>query len=270
MPAAPHLDQYRIRRDDALIGADQVFAQVPSVPRLDGCTFCYTDEELIRLGGDQTALSDDLVRRFAVEGIDHWNEDQYQLAWRRLAARILRLIDAEELANDVGQLLRGLGYECNRIDTWPVSEREAILDVLYATLDLWLVDGRAADDVIELLGALAHVYDDITPWFAYIDASSASPIEAGLVRLAVAWSVELLWGEEPSWWWYPPDPIGVARDWLCSPAVQSRLASFADRNPRCKNASDALITTQSLAGDGHGLWLYPQLRPKSWVLPMLS
>ena len=264
-------DAYRQHRDHALAAADRVFARTLRIGRLDGCTLCYTDEELVQLGGEPRSVADDLVRQFAAEGIDHWNENQYQIAWRRLAGRILGLLDSENPNVDVGRLLHGLGYSCNRIDEWPENERDAVLQVLRATLDLWLVDGRAPIDVIELLGALAHVYDDITPWFTRIDTSPDPSIEAGLVRLAAYWAADLLWGESPDWWWYPADPAGLARDWLCSQAVQSRLTAFASRNPKCKNAADALAATQSLATDGHGLWLYPYTsRPRTWILPVVQ
>lgn len=265
-------DAYRRQRDDALAAADRVFAHGSRIERLDGCTFCYSEESLALLGGDPRLVSDVLVRRFAEEGLDHWNEDQYQVAWRRLAGRILRLLDTKDQGVGIGLLLRGLGYPCNNLDEWPQLEREAVLEVLRTTLDLWLVDGREPDAVIDLLGALAHIHNDIAPWFTRIETAIDPAIEAGLVRLAASWGADLLWGEDPySWWWFPPDPAGLARQWLCSPAVQSRLTSFAARNPKCKNAADALAATQSLATDGHGLWLYPHThppRPKSWTLPI--
>jgi hypothetical protein len=264
-------DTYRKRRDDTLGAADRVFAHGPRIDRLDGCTRCYSDEELVRLGGDPGSVDDDLVRRFAEEGIDHWTESQYQTAWRRLAGRILRLLDAADQGIDVGLLLRGLGYSCNNLEHWPEPEREAVLEVLRTTLDLWLVDGRRPDAVIELLGALAHVHNDLAPWFARIDTATDPAIQAGLVRLAADWAPDLLWGHEPCWWWYPDDPAELA--WLCSQAVQSRLAAFAARNPTCKNAADALAATRSLATDRHGLWLYPQThppRPASWKLPIVQ
>lgn len=269
---ASHAADYQAERDAALAAADHVFMHVSRIEKLDGCGFCYSAEELAQLGGDPSSVSDDLVRRFAQEGIDHWNEDQYQIAWRRLAGRILRLLDAKDQGIDVGRLLQGLGYPCNNLDDWPEHERAAVLRVLRATLDLWMVDGRAPDEIIELLGALAHVHNDITPWFAQIDASVEPAIQAGLVRLAANWAADLLWDETPSWWWYPEDPAGLARQWLCSDAVQGRLTDFAARNPRCKNAADAIVATQSLATDSHGLWLYPQTyppRPKNWTLPVL-
>lgn len=264
---------YRGRRDDALAVADLVFADRPRIGRLDGCTFCYSEQELADLAGDPGALSDDLVRRFAEEGIDHWDEDQYPAAWRRLAGRILRLLGRRDLGVDVGLVLRGLGYSCNSVEGWPDREREAVLDVLGSTLDLWLTDGRDSGEVIELLGALAHVHDDIAPWFARIEAATDSAIEAGLVRLAARWAVDLLWNETANWWWYPDDPAGRVRQWLCSRAVQDRLTAFAARNLKCKNAADALAAIRSLATDGHGIWLYPQTyppRPRSWMLPVVQ
>jgi hypothetical protein len=272
MPADPPsstpraADAYRKRRDDAVAVAEQVSTRVPHVERLDGCTFCYTEEELVQLGGDPSSESDDLVRRFAEEGVDHWDEAQYRSAWQRLAGRILRLLDCGQ-AVDIGLLLRGLGQSCNDIASWPELERESVLDVLRTTLDLWLVDGRSPDAVIELLGALAHVYDSVEPWFARIDAATDPAIDAGVVRLAVYWAVDLLWGETSSWWWYGADPEVLARDWLCSQAVRSRLAAFAARNPRCKNAADALAAIRSLSTDGHGLWLRsPLLRGKQGLM----
>lgn len=241
---------YLQRRDDSLAAADRIFTRLP---------FRFTEDDLARLGGDPGSIGDDLVRRFARIGIGHWDPDQYQIAWQRLTGRILALLDSRDEGQEIGLLMRGWSEPCIRLGQWPAEERAAVLEVLGTTLDLWLTDGRPAEDVVTLLGALAHVYDDIAPWFARIDSSTGPVMDAGLVRLTAFWAIEVSWGEEPIfWWWYPPDPLALARAWLCSPAVQQRLTSFAARNPRCKNAADALAATRALAAGEDSPWLYPR------------
>jgi hypothetical protein len=103
---------------------------------------------------------------------------------------------------------------------------------------------------------IAHVTGGLEPWLEHIAGLSGPEVDAGLVRLAVDWATDLLWGDF-QFWWYDGDPQ-VAADWLVT--QRDRIATFAAPRPRCKNAADALIAISHLReGDGSP-WLHPQSR----------
>jgi hypothetical protein len=236
---------------------DLAFGAVHEVGEVAGCLNCYSESELAVLSGDAWLIPDELVRLFAQEGQDHWQRDQYGPLWRRLAPRIVRLVPVHDGTVDVGLLLRGLGPLGCGLDQWPAGQRAALLEALGCAVDVALVDGRPADDVVELLGAVSHVDHDLAPWTRRLDTLQGPRADAGLVRLAAHWAVNVLWGEYLSWWWYPDDQLALASRWLCSAAVYDRLTRFAAAHPRCKNARDALTAIDKLRIDGIPPWLYP-------------
>jgi hypothetical protein len=246
------------RNDDlrqALATLDHTFSGVPFVGPVDGCTYCYSPDDLTQLADDPAAAPDDLVHAFAEEEVGHWAEDQYGTLWRRLAPRIIGLL-ANDPTQDAGLLLRGLGVAHVRLQSWPAEQRDAVMRALAALLAVAVTDQRSPGQVVDLLGGLGHVHHDLTPWFRQIDALEGPAADAGAVRLVCHWAADLVWGEEPNFWWFPDDPTGPVRDWLCSPTVEARLTRFAAEHPRCKTAADALIGVQSLR-QGESAWLYP-------------
>ena len=74
----------------ALAGADRVFASPPALGRpVSGCTYCTPESDLRLLGGDPAAVPDDVLGAFMRETVGHWDEDQYPVLWRRLLPRAL-------------------------------------------------------------------------------------------------------------------------------------------------------------------------------------
>jgi hypothetical protein len=73
------------------------------------------ESELALLGGDPRPVPDSLVREFAEEVLDHWDEQQYGPMWRRFAPRIIPLLVVNESGIDVCRLLRGLGPVRRRV-----------------------------------------------------------------------------------------------------------------------------------------------------------
>jgi hypothetical protein len=177
--------------------------------------------------------------------------------WRRLAPRIIRLLVSPETGTDPGLLLRGLGPSGAGFTDWPASQRSAIRNVLGAALGVALTDGRPPGEVLDLLGAVSHVGQDVTPWTAGIDTLTGPRADAGLVRLAYHWAVDLLCGYEPHWWWYPDKPIALGNTWLRSPRVNDRIRRFMAVHPRCKTAADALAAIDALSHDNVWPWSHP-------------
>jgi hypothetical protein len=236
---------------------DEAFADQPEVGPVEGCTRCYLQPELDLLGGDPRLVPDDLVGGFAEEVQDHWTSQQYGPLWRRLAPRIIRLLVVQQPGVDAGLLLRGLGPYGAGFTDWPAQQKSAILDVLGAVLDVALIDGRPPEAVLDRLGAVSHIGHDVTPWTRRLDTLTGPHAEAGLVRLACRWAVDLLWDDEPSWWWYPDDPAAIGVAWLSSRPVRGRITGFAAVHPGCKTATDALAAIERLADAAVSPWSYP-------------
>lgn len=256
MTAADRDDQgVRRRLDVAMRAVDAAFADEPNVGSVDGCTYCYPESDLALLGGDPRLVPDPLLREFAEEVQDHWTEQQYGPLWRRLAPRIIRLLVVNEPGIDVGRLLRGLGPYGAGFHGWPAPQRSAILDVLGAALDFALVDGRPPADVVDLLGAVSHLDHDPAPWTDRLDSLTGNNADAGLIRVACYWTVELLWEDAPHWWWHPDDPIALGTRWLCSTRVHDRIQRFAQLHPQCKTAKDALLAIDALQRGDFSPWL---------------
>ena len=244
----------RLRLDNALHAVDEAFADEPDVGPVHGCTRCYLESELALLSGDPRLVPDSLVREFAEEVLDHWDQQQYGPLWRHFAPRIIRLLVSEP-GIDPGRLLRGLGPYGAGFHDWPAPQRSAILDTLSAALDFALVDGRPPYDVVDLLGAVSHIDHDPTPWTDRLESLTGPNADAGMVRLACYWAIELLWGDAPHWWWHPDDPLALGTRWLLSPPVHDRIQRFAELHPRCKTAKDALLAIDTLERDDFSPWL---------------
>ncbi|WP_030471338.1 hypothetical protein [Lentzea aerocolonigenes] len=60
---------------------------------MKGCLYCWTQAELDVLDGDPALVPHDTVRRFAEEATGHFDPDEYELAWRRLAHRVIEILE---------------------------------------------------------------------------------------------------------------------------------------------------------------------------------
>ncbi|MFJ9913417.1 hypothetical protein [Actinacidiphila glaucinigra] len=239
----------------ALAEADRIFASPPGLDRpVEGCTFCASESDLIALGGDPWAVPDDVLTHFMGEVVDHWDADQYPILWRRLMPRALRHWGPEGSCTEPSRELSRLGqYGAGLLD-WPAAERAAVEQAFQALLNVAVSDGRSPSDIRDLVEGIANATDGLEPWLEYIAELPGPAGDASLVRLAVAWGTDLLWEDFEFWWWHEGDPRSVA-DWLVT--QRPRIASFAARNPRCKNAADALIAISHLQEGSWSPWFYP-------------
>jgi hypothetical protein len=133
----------------------RVFAGVPRVGVVDGCTHCYAKSDLELLGGDPALVPNGLVGSFAYEVTDHWSEAQYGLVWRGLAPRILGLLEA----SPDRRLLHGLRFA--RFSAWPDVEQTAVRDELRGMLARAVSGSEDPYRVEELVCAAAHVDQDL-------------------------------------------------------------------------------------------------------------
>ncbi|MFD0206240.1 MULTISPECIES: hypothetical protein [Saccharothrix] len=217
---------------------------------LTGCSYCYTADELEVLAGDPALAPDDLVGEFAREPSDHWELEEWRWLWRRYAHRVIAMVGAQ--AVDVGLTLQSLGRHSADLSSWPDDERRAVDDALGSVLAYAL--GRwSTYDLVQLLGGLACVYDDLRPWLARLDGPAG---EVGVVHLALRWTTDLLW-EDHDWftWWFTDDPVTPVREWV--DGARPRVERFAAANPGCKTARDALIAYDHLDQGLPNPWSYP-------------
>jgi hypothetical protein len=202
----------------------RVFAGVPRVGVLDGCTYCYARSDLELLGGAPELVPDDVVRSFAGEATDHWSAEQYGLVWRGLAPRILGMLAAEPDE----RLLHGL--PAAGFSTWPEEQQAAVRDALRAMVARAVTGGDDPYRVERLVCAAAHVDQDLAPWLGYLDTLTGADADAGIARLAQHWAEDLARGGEPMLWWHPDDPAAPVRDWLYSDALADRLSKMDDQD----------------------------------------
>ncbi|XVV02426.1 hypothetical protein ACQPW3_34455 [Actinosynnema sp. CA-248983] len=195
----------------------EVFADVPRVGEVDGCTYCYPRHELDLLGDDPALVPDDLVTQFAREVTDHWSEDQYGLLWRGLAPRILAALESspDQL------LLHGLTFA--HFPEWPRAEQDAVRAELRAMIGR-AIDTQPPDHTHTLVCAAAHADRDLTPWLDHLH-SLPGP---GVARLARYWADDVAAGYEPTLWYFPDDPAAPIRAWLHSDALHDRLDDLGD------------------------------------------
>lgn len=239
----------------ALAEVDRVFASAPAFDRpVAGCTRCISESELRVLGGDPRAVPDDVLAYFMGKVVDHWDADQYPILWRRLMPRALRHWGPGGPGGDPSRELSRLGKYGAGLADWPVTERTAVEQAFGALLAVAVTDGRSPSDIRKLTEGVANATNGLEPWLEHIAGLPGPTADAGLVRLAVDWGTDLLWGDFQFWWWYDGDPQTVA-DWLIT--QRHRIATFAARHPRCKNAADALIAISHLQQGDWGPWFYP-------------
>lgn len=201
----------------------RVFAGVPRVGAVEGCTYCYSQSNLDLLGGNPALVPDDLVGCFAREVTGHWSEEQYGLLWRGLAPRILSVLEAEPDE----QLLHGLTFA--RFAEWPDVEQTAVRDTLRAMVVRAVTGGKTPTVVEELVLAAANIDQDVTPWLNYLDTLSGADADAGIAGLAQYWAGFLSGGDKPRLRWYSEDPAAPIRDWLYSDALHERLSRMDNR-----------------------------------------
>lgn len=245
------------RLEAALVAADRVFAALPAIGRVEGCGHCYGDDELRALGGPVSEVPDGLVRQFAQEVPDHWEQGQYGVLWRRFAVRIVGMVARDHSSVLVEWMLRGPGAPEAGFDLWPPRHQDVLVDLYVALLDVAVVGWRAGE-VVDVLDGMAYLPQGLGFWLSHLESVSGPGAEAGLVRLAAELAAELAeqlasYGKTALPWFRTGPEVGETLErWLMSQPVRDRVAGFAFAHPSCGTAALAVFTIDHLAlGPGY-------------------
>lgn len=172
------------------------------------------------LDRDPAQVPDDIVRKFALEVWDHleMDQDQYELAWRRLAYRVAQVLERDP---DPG-LTSGLVWA--RWPEWPEGERAALRGLLTEVIVRAAGDEESWPKLDDLFQAAAELDQDLTPWLHLV----GSLPDAVVAHLAQYWSYDLYvsgyYGSRL--YWENPGPYEQLRDWLITPALRDRLSGM--------------------------------------------
>jgi hypothetical protein len=226
----------------------------------DGCSRCYSEQDLAVLAGEPDSVPDRLIRSIASDAHDHWSSEQWRLLYRQFAPRLISLVRTKGV--DRGLTLRAFGPSYADLASWPDDERSAAEHALGALL-VDALEHTPSHDLVDLLGGLACAYDDLRPWLTRLDAATGPAAEGGVIRLACQWATDLLWGHD-DWftWWYTDDPVTPVREWTLG--AKTKVERFSRTHPECKAAQDTLIAYDRLERGENSPWWYPGYAWDQW------
>ncbi|GLY52728.1 hypothetical protein [Lentzea sp. NBRC 102530] len=183
---------------------------------MKGCTRCWQQEELDLLDGDPELLSDKIVHKFAWESTDHFDRDEYELAWRRLGYRVVRVLEQDP--DD--KLTAGLKWA--RFDSWPEDEQTALRTLVTDVVVRAAGDPERRWKLDELLQAAAQLDQDIAPWLRLADTFEDDAVAV----LADTYADLYVYSAGPMSWMMWDDSNQPIHDWLLSPALRARLSTI--------------------------------------------
>jgi hypothetical protein len=205
-----------------------VFAGMTS-PHETGCGRCHLPEETALLRVPDVALPDEVLRMYAHEVPDHF--DDHPAAMRRILPQLAEQLAARRWTAFDAYDLTGLGRSGWR--TWPAEQADAIR----AFLDAWWADTLATEldewYAIEVFQACATAGGTVTPYLARWAAQPlGGPADRYLARFVEWWIDELL-GDDTAvfrWWCHYEcdEPVAELQEWILAHAPARLRARGAD------------------------------------------
>jgi len=200
------------------------------------CGRVLTEDQLTLLDGDPELVPDDVVQGFADHSESCFDEDEYKAAWRRLAYRVVRLLE-----NAPDTSLTGGLWSAKPL-SWPEDERAALrAQVTDAMLRVAEDEERwPALDALFQFGP--HLDESLTPWLRLVDTF---PDEV-VTYLADKWAYAVNTTGEGDYGyvfiWEEPTAGEEMREWLFRPALRDRLSGVDS-----EAAQEALLQIDWLA-----------------------
>ena len=232
----------------ALADIDTVFNGFAS-PHETGCRLCHLPEETAYLRTPYTRVPPDVLRMYAFEGSDHF--DDHTAAMRRLLPQIAHALTDGTL-DGVGWGYLGLSRVAWR--SWPAEQAAAVETFLYA----WWQDVLTTPDppypVHDVFETCAMVLGSLTP---LLDRWEPGPVaDAHLASCVSHWSYEVVPDPSPFSWWVPDDEPAVVAE------HQAWLIEHAPARLRAVGEADLAMRAELLALPyaerwGHPYWYSP-------------
>ncbi|MCR3752860.1 hypothetical protein LX88_006855 [Lentzea californiensis] len=173
------------------------------------------------LDGDPEPVPAAVVQKFAWESTDHFERDEYELAWRRLGYRVVQ--ELERFPDD--KLTAGLQWA--RWPSWPEAERTALRAPITDLIGRVAGDQERWRQLDELIQAAPQLDQDMTPWLRLVDDFQ----DALVAQLAESYAGDYTYSNGFMLIWMTWDEPGrPILDWLLSPALRSRLSGVDTRN----------------------------------------
>jgi hypothetical protein len=170
------------------------------------------------LDGDPERVPDEIVRQFARESTDHFDHDEYELAWRRLAHRVVQVLEREP------DSMYTAGLEQAGWAGWPEDERDSLRALITGVVVRAAEDEERWGTLDDLIQAAAQLDQDMTPWLRLVESFA----DGAFAHLAEYWSRDLLHGSNYGTWLFWKDPTAGEQieDWLLTAALRDRLSAM--------------------------------------------
>ncbi|MEU0812446.1 hypothetical protein [Streptomyces sp. NPDC005970] len=162
----------------ALDALDRAFAGEEPFP-VQGCTYCYGEQDLAELSGPLHLISDDMVTSVAMEVPSHW--DDFPRLFRRLTPRIIRPVVTGQFHVDenlIASRLLEAGWT-----TWDAPLADALRDVWSAWWRTTLHTHPSPVSVRETLSLITVATDTLRPWLDLWTATRTPAADAHLADL---------------------------------------------------------------------------------------
>ncbi|MFI2430371.1 hypothetical protein [Streptomyces sp. NPDC018693] len=162
----------------ALDALDRAFAsEEPFL--VEGCTYCYGEQNFAELSGPLHLIPDDMVTSVAMEVPDHWND--FPRLYRRLVPRIIRALATGRLHVDeelIASRLVQAGWT-----TWDAPLTEALRDVWSAWWQSTLHTEPGPMRVRQVLSLITVATNSLRPWLNTWTATCTPAADAQLADL---------------------------------------------------------------------------------------
>lgn len=162
----------------ALDALDRAFAGEEPFP-VEGCTYCYGEEDLAELSGPLHLISDDMVTSVAMEVPSHW--DDFPRLFRRLTPRIIRPAVTGQFNVDenlIASRLLKAGWTA-----WDEPLADTLRDVWSAWWAATLHTHPSPVDIRATLSLITVATDTLRPWLDLWTATRTPAADAHLTDL---------------------------------------------------------------------------------------
>lgn len=162
----------------ALDALDRSFAGEEPFP-VEGCTYCYGEQNFAELSGPLHLISDDMVSSVAMEVPSHWND--FPRLFRRLTPRIIRPVVTGRFHVDENLIASRLLAAA--WTTWDEPLADAVRDVWYSWWGATLHTHPSPVPIRETLSLITVATNTLQPWLDMWTATRTPAADAHMADL---------------------------------------------------------------------------------------